>query len=107
MHEDIISHMQEAYSAQVASLSMRSLWTMMNGESIPAQQFALTWMKRNVNVSSVSMKKWVDLASHDLLAVRQYAISVIGKDPARQRKYIEEVMRLRIFVDETPAWAWF
>jgi len=94
MHEAIIAHIQGSYRNEVQSLSLRSLWTMMNGDSVPAQEFALGWMKAHVEPSSVSMRKWVDLASHDLLVVRQYAISVIENDKKRQRKYIEETMRL-------------
>ena len=81
---------EEECAEEVQSLSMRSLWTMMNGDSVPAQEFALQWMKDNVEDSEVSMRKWVDLASHDLLSVREHAFSVIKTDTVRQGKYPEE-----------------
>ena len=51
-------------------------------------------MQAHVSHEDVSLRKWVDLASHELLAVRTYAQSIVQKQRRQHKKNIGVLLRL-------------
>ena len=93
MHERIHSKLLSLSPHTNGSFSLRSMWTMLNGSSSLAQELALKYLQQNTP-TDISLKKWIDLASHNLLSVRTYAHKMLQKNEISSVKNVSEAIRL-------------
>ncbi|MEM9463294.1 MAG: hypothetical protein AAGF11_54635 [Myxococcota bacterium] len=92
LHADVVSLVRTALGERLPGLTVESVWKLLHAPTTVVQELGGHLLSGHIEPATLELWRIAELASHDVLAVRQAAWAMMRADPRRVRAELDSAL---------------